>query len=404
MPSNQILPESILALISSFYTAALERSVGQSLAQHGLTHTVVCVPYNQMHTFLLHPNSAIPDERPMKAILLLRVEDLIRLELVGLNPDPEACLRVFRERTEQFLEVLRQMSQLRLGVMICPSGRGAFNVGFLGNAIRVAEHKIAAELRRQQRHAIIFWSEFEESGAPNNCFNPSGDRLGHVPFSPEGLDALARFMVGKLDEMPSTVPARKMGGNTLADWGRFLSTLDVQITVAPMVPEDEQQALNVVRHTTHFINLPNRKWEFGVSAIGASVPGGEAWTIRVRDRFGEYGVSGALNFTVEDGVMRVGLLFLTCPVLGKQVEYALISWMADMAERQGAHRIELPFVSGRDNHGFQTLIERLGGEEIRIGSERFFSIPVHGLSERAVAEAPHPASARAILPTMQSAA
>jgi hypothetical protein len=404
MPSNHVLPGSTLALISSFYTAALERPFGESLARHGLTHTLVCVPYNQIHTFLLHPNSVVPDDKPTKAILLLRVEDLVRLELVSPGPHPEACVRAFRERTEQFLEVLGQMSHLRLGIMICPSGRGAFNIDFLGNAIRVAEHKIAAELRRQQRHTILSWSDFEQSGVPANCFNPSADRLGHVPFSPEGLEALASFMVGKLDGIPATALTPKMGDHGMADWGRFLSTLDVRMTVAPMDPPDEPQVLNLVRHTTHFINLPNRKWEAGVSAVEASVPGGKAWTIRVRDRFGDYGVSGALAVAIGRGVMRVGLLFLTCPVLGKQVEYALISWMADLAERQGASLIEIPFVSGRDNRGFQTLLAGLGGEKIRTGAERFFSIPVCGLSQRAVAEAPDPASARAIFPATQSAA
>ena len=407
MPSNYLSPGSALALASSFYTAALERPFGQSLSQHGLPHEVVCISYNQIHTFLLHPSSAIPDNSPTTVILLLRVEDLIRLELIGLGPGPEAadaCIRVFRERTEQFLEVLGQMSRLHLGVMICPSGRGAYDTSFLGNAIRVAEHKIAAELRRQQRHLVISWSEFEESGVPENWFNPSGDRLGHVPFSPEGLNALASFLVGKLDEIPSTVLARNLGANNIADLGRFLSTLEVQMTVAPMTAEDEHQALNVVRHTTHFINLPNRKWETGISGLAMSLTRGEAWTIRVRDRFGDYGVSGALVFSVEGGVMRVSLLFLTCPVLGKQVEYALMSWMADVAERQGVPLIQVPFVAGRDNHGFQTLLERLGAEETRTGPDRCFSIPVRGLSNRATAEAPDPVSARAIFPTTQAAA
>jgi hypothetical protein len=407
MPSNRVLPVSTLALASSFYTVALERPFGQSLARHGLPHTVVCIPYNQMHTFLLHPNSAIPDDDPRNVILLLRVEDLIRMELAVLGPGPEAagaCIRVFRERTEQFLEVLGQMSHLCLGVMICPSGRGAFDTSFLGNVIRAAEHKIAAELRRQQRHLVISWSEFEGSGALANWFNPSGDRLGHVPFSPEGLDALASFLVGKLDEIPSNVPARTMSGHGIADLGRFLSTLNVQMPVAPMAPEDEREVLNVLRHTTHFINLPHGKWDSGVSGLMASVPGGEAWTIRVRDRFGDYGVSGVLIFAVECGVMRVGLLFLTCPVLGKQVEYALISWVADIAERQGVHLIQVPFVSGRDNHGFQTFLTRMGAEEVRTGSDRFFSIPVRGLSDRAALEAPDPASARAIFPTTQATA
>ncbi len=182
-----------------------------------------------------------------------------------------------------------------LGVMICPSGRGAYDTKFLGNAVKVAEHKIAAELRRQQRHVVMDWTEFEKSVTAISCFNPSGDRLGHVPFSPEGLDAVANFVVSKLDRISPTVLAPAPGRNGTADLARFLSSLEVQMTVAPLIPEDEQQALNVVRHTTHFINLPGGKWEAGIVASAGSAQAGEAWAVRVRDRFGDYGVSGVVT-------------------------------------------------------------------------------------------------------------
>jgi hypothetical protein len=100
--------------------------------------------------------------------------------------------------------------------------------------------------------------------------------------------------------------------------------------------------------------------------------------------------------------MRVGLLFLTCPVLGKQVEYALVSWIAELAQQRDAKSIEVPFEPGRDNHGLQTLLAGLGAPGNGPGSERCFSIPVPGLAERVTLEAPDPASAKAIFPRMQA--
>ena len=132
-------PARIFVLASSFYTAALERPMLQALIAADTTLPVQCVPYNQLHTFLLDPHSAIPEDTPAKVVLLLRVEDLVRLELVALDPaDPgamKACVNAFRERTEQFLDVLSRMSRLALTLVICPSGRGAYKIDFLGSAI-----------------------------------------------------------------------------------------------------------------------------------------------------------------------------------------------------------------------------------------------------------------------------
>src|SRR5437667_6508102 len=201
-------PARVLILTSTFYTAALERPLIQQLTSAGENMPVKCVPYNQLHTFLLDPRSIIPYDTPAKIVLLLRVEDLIRSELVALdqtNPVAvEACIRAFRERAEQVLEVLGRMLHLSVTLMICPSGRGAYDIRFLGNTVRVAEHRIAAELRVQQRHQVIGWSEFERAAKISNCFNPSGDRLGHVPFTPACLDALATFLSKRLDRMPTS--------------------------------------------------------------------------------------------------------------------------------------------------------------------------------------------------------
>ena len=137
----------------AFIRAALEQPFLQALAQRGDNRRVIYVPYNQLHTFLLYPRSLIPEETPATVIFLCRAEDLIRLELAGgRSDDHEACVRIFRERTAQFLDVLSQIPEVSLTLLSCPCGRGAYDVSFLGNALRVAEYRTIAELRRKQRH------------------------------------------------------------------------------------------------------------------------------------------------------------------------------------------------------------------------------------------------------------
>ena len=403
MPSQR----PILVLASSFYTEALAIPFTQALAKHGRTHSVVCVPYNQLFRFLLDPRSVIQENVDASAVLLLRVEDLIRLELAQHNANAsDSTLLLLRQRTEELVDVLSRISRLRLTVMMCPSRRGAYDVEFLGNAPRVAEHKILAALRSQQKHLVVAWSDFERTAQPGNWFNPAGDRLGHVPFMPEGLDGLADFFVAQLDRMPTARLMSQSGGGDVMDLERFLASLDVGMTIAPLSIEDEQPVLDLIRHTTHFVNLPNQKWDGG----RLRPAGGESWVVRVHDRFGEYGVSGALIFDFESNVMCVRLLFLSCPVLGKQVEYALLIWMTQMAEQRQAESIEVPFVPGRDNQGLSGLLARLSEDApalesapLPTGAEHRFHLRVSGLAERVGKEAQTPAVVSAILSKMQIA-
>ena len=180
----------------------------------------------------------------------------------------------------------------------------------------------------------------------------------------------------------------------------------LQIGPADVAHSDEQAAVNLARHTTHFINWPGRKLnDGGIRALAAAAPAGEAWIVKVRDRFGDYGISGAFTFGIDRQAMQVGLLFLTCPVLGRQVEYALIGWMTKLAGFRGADFIEIPLVAGPDNGGLQQLLQRLvetsdmataSGE-----AERTYRLPVSGLADRVMKQAPNPTSVSAILSQLQ---
>jgi hypothetical protein len=411
MGAQEISPKSVVVLASSFYTACLEQPFLHALAMRNDSRSVVCVPYNQLHTFLLDPRSVIPEETSARVILLLRVEDLIRLELAEQakkgDAGRELCLRVFRERTEQFLDVLSRTSGVRLTLLLCPSGRGAYDVSFLGNAVRVAEHRSAAELLARQRHRVFRWADFERTVEGSALFNVPGDRLGHVPFSPEGLDLLAQFFVNQVDALPATVLQPRSTASDRHDLESFLGGLGVEISVAPLTPEDEDKAINLIRHTTHFINTPDRKWSTGDLQAMIAGTDGEAWAVRVRDRFGDYGVSGAMTFTFDSGTMRAGFWFLTCPILGKQIEYALADWMVKVAQQRHAAILEVPFTKGRDNQVLYAFLAQMNGDSpmdaaavLPQRSEKTFRLVASDVEAHVARSAPNPTAVAKMLSSM----
>ncbi|HEY0795901.1 MAG TPA: hypothetical protein VGD64_08980 [Acidisarcina sp.] len=379
---------------STFYTASLEKPLERALGDSGHAASVLCVPYNQLQSFLLDPRSVVPEGTPCTVLLLLRVEDLIRLDLAALAGKTDgaqsACLCLLRERELQFLDVLSGISQLQMTVMVMPAGLGAYDTGFLGNAPRVTEYKIAAEVRRQQKHLLVDWREFAKAEKLSTWLSPTADRLGHVPFTPAGLQAVADFFVSRLDSLPTvTIEANSSAKDGLT-LEKFLGSLDVVVSIAPLTSQDEQTARNLVRHTTHFINLTGAGWD---KALTAGDTFAESWVVRVSDRFGNYGISGAVVFRIVAGKMLVDFFFLICPVLGKQVEHAVFSWMADVAEQHGAKVIEVPFVQGRDNKVLAGPLSRLSDElnighftDLPPGAEKKFLLNVLDMKERIAGE------------------
>ena len=406
-------PMAIVALASTFYTAALEEPFRVTLASHQISDTVLSVPYNQLSTFLLNPSSMVPDDTCAKVLMLLRVEDLIRLELAEHSKQPcfgsTDCVSVLRQREAEFLEIISRMQQLRLTVMICPAGRGAHDTTFLSNGIRVTEHKIAAKLKSQQKHLVVNWSDFEKFAFAGNLFNPAGDRLGHVPFSPEGLTALAEFFVERRDQMPSVTLTSASADDDTADFERFLTSLNVGFAVAPMTPESDEASIGLMRHTTHFITHPGDKPSPGRPLALASIaPEGEAWSFAVDDRFGHYGTSGAVVLGFDRNIMRIEFLFLTCPVLGRQVEHAMFHWLADIAEQRNSKFIHIAVVNGRDNKVLSQLLQKLGAETVRDdnaatrgdATKTQFALRVAELKDSVKRIAPNPAALATIITNM----
>ena len=183
----------------------------------------------------------------------------------------------------------------------------------------------------------------------------------------------------------------------------------MEISITPLTPEDEEAAINLIRHTTHFINIPDRKWSAGdIRALNQDIHDSEAWIVRVRDRFGDYGVSGAMTFAFEAETMRTGFWFLSCPVLGKQVEYVVMSWMVQVAESRQAGTIEVPFVKGRDNHVLYAFLAQLAAPSetpatLAPRTQTSFHLPVTSLKDRIARNAPNPAAFAEILSSMQVA-
>jgi len=115
------------------------------------------------------------------------------------------------------------------------------------------------------------------------------------------------------------------------DFYRFLGQ---EAEIAPVSPSTLSRIAQLTQKTNQF-NLTTRRYtEQQVSAM-AGRSGWQVLSIRVRDRFGDHGLVGVTITRDEDEACEIDTFLLSCRVIGRTVETALLSNLAHGAVQRG---------------------------------------------------------------------
>ncbi len=143
----------------------------------------------------------------------------------------------------------------------------------------------------------------------------------------------------------------------------FLESLRMEAEVALVDAATRGRVAQLTQKTNQF-NLTTRRYsEQEVASLEADPAVRVIW-MRLWDRFGDHGVVG-VAITRRDGLdCEIDTLLLSCRVIGRTADSALLSVAADLARRDGAARITGWFVPTKRNtpaadfyasHGFERL-------------------------------------------------
>jgi hypothetical protein len=105
------------------------------------------------------------------------------------------------------------------------------------------------------------------------------------------------------------------------------------------------------------------------------------WIVKVKDRFGDYGLVGVTLLKEESDVMTVENFMLSCRVLGKGVEHRIVSCIGEEAARKGKSGIHLLYRRGEKNQPAKDFLEKMDATWEQRGSEQVYSLK----SEKAAA-------------------
>jgi FkbH-like protein len=185
--------------------------------------------------------------------------------------------------------------------------------------------------------------------------------------------AFERLALSGEDQQRTTLYAaqheRSQAEQTFQSKEDFFRYLDQEAEIAPVAPATVARVAQLTQKTNQF-NLTTRRYSEQQIADMAARPDWQVLSIKVRDRFGDHGLVGVAITCDESESCEIETFLLSCRVIGRAVETALLSHLAHSAAARGRQRLAGRYIPTKKNapardfyalHGFQLLEEKSDG-------------------------------------------
>ncbi|MGW1587911.1 HAD-IIIC family phosphatase [Streptomyces sp. NPDC002386] len=142
---------------------------------------------------------------------------------------------------------------------------------------------------------------------------------------------------------------------TFAD---FLERLELETEFRPLGADTMERSVQLARRTNQFNLRPSTLDE---AELTRRQQDGEVWTVRARDRFGDYGQIAVLVIRPDGGALEVLGWMMSCRVLGRGAEERVLGWLADRAEALGCPAVRMVAERTSRNMPVRRLVAALAG-------------------------------------------
>jgi FkbH-like protein len=168
--------------------------------------------------------------------------------------------------------------------------------------------------------------------------------------------------------------AREDAQRDAGDYQEFLRGLDMVMEGSPLEAARER-VIELINKTNQF-NLTTRRHTW--SELAAVTGNGLGRCYRLTDRFGDNGIISVVAVARDsDDDARIDLWLMSCRVLGRKVEEAILADVAARARALGVRRLVGEYCPTTKNALVRELYPRLGFHEIgRSGESMLYALPL----------------------------
>lgn len=141
--------------------------------------------------------------------------------------------------------------------------------------------------------------------------------------------------------------ARQALESSTTDIADFIASLGIVIDIAPPADEEWPRVAQLTQRTNQFNFTTVRRTELEMRTCVDT--GSLVLRVNVKDRFGDYGLVGVVVAQPRDTALFVDTLLLSCRVLGRGVEHAMLRHLGELATARGLSRVDLPYIRTAKN-------------------------------------------------------
>ena len=139
----------------------------------------------------------------------------------------------------------------------------------------------------------------------------------------------------------------------------FIAGLELRVTIAELTDADLGRASQLTYRTNQFNFTTIRRSEPEIRTF-LQQSDSACLVVRVSDRFGDYGLVGVVLYEMRADRLAVDTLLLSCRVLGRGVEHAVVAELGRRAVVAGKSFVELPYRPTAKNAPAREFLARLG--------------------------------------------
>lgn len=160
----------------------------------------------------------------------------------------------------------------------------------------------------------------------------------------------------------------------------FIRGLGLEITIQPAT-QDQAERLAQLTHRTNQFNFVKAPYSVDDILSRIQHPKQGCWSIRVSDRFGDYGICGLCLFSEREHMLSVDGLLLSCRVLGRGIEYQVLNALGRAALERKKKTIAFRFVANDKNQPAENFLHGLTVMAAESSGRWAYTAPASALAE-----------------------
>lgn len=137
----------------------------------------------------------------------------------------------------------------------------------------------------------------------------------------------------------------------------FIEELQLKVCIYPAKQENVQRIAQLTQRTNQFNNCTRRRAEGEIKQLMGN--GICCYVIEVADRFGSYGIVGTVFTNTSENTLHMETFLLSCRVLGREVETAVLSYFGEQCRENGLEQIRIPFYPTERNQPVKDFLDRM---------------------------------------------